>query len=187
MGRTWKMRTIARALWASCLLLGFSHPATAADKIKIEIVETTMTIGLVPYTSPGTPEQIRTHCDARVDVNCVSTVTPATEPTSYTTPQILAYEIKAILPDGSHAHLMCFPSRLNKKCKGIESSVSSGSDASKCFMEAIAAFASNHENTKETKACTTKNLGVFSAKRDKDEIVISAHNGKVEYRVTGLW
>jgi len=169
------------------VLFGFSHPARAADKIKIEIVETTMTIGLVPYTSPGAPEQIRTRCDTRVNVNCVSTVTPATEPTSYTTPQILVYEAKAILPDGSHAKLMCFPSRWNKKCKGIEPSVSNASNASKCFMDAIEAFASNHENTKETKTCSTKNLGIFSAKRDKDEVVISAQNGKLEYRATGSW
>jgi len=180
-------RAIVRALLASGLLFGSPHPADAADKIKIEIVETTMTIGLVPFTSPGTPEQIRTHCDTRVDVNCISTVTPATEPTSYTMPQILVYEVKAILPDGSHAQLMCFPSRWNKKCKGVESSVSNGSDASRCFMDAIATFASNHEDTKKTKTCTTKNLGVFSAKRDKDEVLISAHNGKLEYRVTGSW
>jgi hypothetical protein len=182
-----EMRTIVRALLASGLLFGLSHPANAADKIKIEIVETTMTIGLVPYTSPATPEQIRTQCDTRLDVNCVSTVSPATEPTSYTMPQILVYEVKAILPGGSHAQLTCFPSRWNKKCKGIESSVSNGSDASKCFMDAIATFASSHENSKETKTCTTKNLGIFSAKRDRDEVVISAHNGKLEYRVTGSW
>ncbi len=181
------MRTIVPALLASCLLFGLSRPARAADKIKIEIVETTMTIGLVPYTSPGTPEQIRTHCDTRVDVNCVSTVTPATEPTSYTTPQILAYEVNAILPGGSHAQLMCFPSRWNKRCKGISAIAPNTPDSAKCFMEAIAAFALNHDNPKETKTCTAKNLGVYSAKRDKDEVVISAPNGKLEYRITGSW
>jgi hypothetical protein len=54
-------------------------------------------------------------------------------------------------------------------------------------MDAIAAFASNHDSTKETKTCTTKNLGVFRAKRDKDEVVISAPDGKLEYRITASW
>ncbi|MGA7046952.1 MAG: hypothetical protein WBA08_07540 [Candidatus Sulfotelmatobacter sp.] len=60
-------------------------------------------------------------------------------------------------------------------------------DGAKCYMEAIAGFASNHENTNETKTCTTKNLGVYSAKRDKDEVVISAPDGKLKYRITGSW
>jgi len=178
------MRTVANAFLAS-VLLGLSYPATAADKIKIEIVEATATIGLQPHTSLGTPEQIRTHCDTRVDVNCVSTVTPATEPSSSLLPQVLFYEAKAVLPDGSHATLTCFPSRWNKKCKAIESVASTG-DATKCFMEAVAGFAANRD-TKETKTCTTKNLGVYRAKREKDEVMIYAPDGKLEYRITGSW
>jgi hypothetical protein len=38
------MRTVATFL--ASVLLGMTHPATAADKIKIEIVEATTTIGL---------------------------------------------------------------------------------------------------------------------------------------------
>lgn len=180
------MRTLASASLAFYLLLGVSARAAAADKIKLQIVEATSTIGLVPQASPGTPEQIRTHCDTRVDVNCVSTVTPATEPSVAILPTVLAYEANAILPDGSHVKLTCFPSRWNKKCKMIGSTTSTG-EAGKCFMEAIAAFAANHDNTNETRTCTTKNLGVFSARRDKDEVVISTRNGKLEYRVTGSW
>ncbi len=179
------MRTIAPALLCS-VLLGITHLATAADKIKIEIVESAATIGLIPRTSPGTPEQVRTHCDTRVDVNCVSTVTPATEPSSALLPQVLVYTAKAILPDGSHATLTCFPSRWEKKCKWVESATSTG-DGVKCYMEAIAGFASNHENTNETKTCTTKNLGVYRAKRDRDDVVIYSTNGKLEYRITGSW
>jgi len=178
------MRTVAAVLVS--VLLGMTRPATATDKIKIEIIEATATIGLIPRASPGTPEQIRTHCDTHVDVNCVSTVTPATEPSSALLPQVLVYTAKAILPDGSHATLTCFPSRWEKKCKWVESASSTG-DGAKCYMEAIAGFSSNHENTNETKTCTTKNLGVYSAKRDKDEVVISAPDGKLKYRITGSW
>jgi hypothetical protein len=80
-----------------------------------------VTIGLVPHASPGTPEQIRTHCDTHVDVNCVSTVTPATEASVATLPTILIYEAKASLPDGSHATLTCVPNRWAKSCKMVDS------------------------------------------------------------------
>jgi hypothetical protein len=162
------MRTVANAFLA-CVLLGLTLPATAADKIKIEIVEAIATIGLIPHASPGTPEQIRTHCNTHVAVNCVSTVTPATEPSS------------ALL----RAKLTCFPSRSNKKCKWVESATSTG-DGAKCYMEAIAAF-SNHGTTNETKTCTTKNLGVYRAKRDKEDVAIYSTHGKLEYRITGSW
>lgn len=178
------MRTTASAL---CLLvLGVFSPAIAADRIRIEIVEARTTIGLIPKASPGTPEQIRTHCDGRVDVNCVSTVTPATDPSVAMVPTALAYEANAILPDGSHAKLTCFPDRWNKKCKMIESTASRG-EGVKCYMEALAAFGADHQNSNETKTCTTKNIGRYSAKRDKDEVVISTQNGKLEYRITGTW
>jgi hypothetical protein len=89
------MRAVAPALLASCLLLGVPHSAAAADKNKIEIVETTLTIGLVPHTFPGTPEQIQTHCNILVDVNCNSTVIPATDPSSDFLPEVLSFEVKA--------------------------------------------------------------------------------------------
>jgi len=53
-------------------------------------------------------------------------------------------------------------------------------------MEAVAGFAANRD-TKETKTCTTKNLGVYRAKREKDEVMIYAPDGKLEYRITGSW
>jgi hypothetical protein len=102
------MRSVAPALLASYLFLGVPHSATATDKIKIEIVEATTTIVMVAHTFPGTPEQITTHCDTRVDVNCNSTVVPATESVSGLVPS-LVFRAKAIFPDGSHAELTCFP------------------------------------------------------------------------------
>jgi len=80
------MRTVASGLLASCLLLGVPHLAVAADKVRIEIVETTVTVGLLPHTNPGSPEKIDTHCNTHVAGNtargdCDSTVIPATDPT----------------------------------------------------------------------------------------------------------
>lgn len=176
------------ALLDSCLLLGFAHRAIAADKIKIEVAESTMTIGLVPYTSRGTPEQIRTNCSTIAGVHCTSTVIQATNSESGLMPEILMFEVKAILPDGSHAQLSCFPNRGNKKCKPVRpTDFNSRYDSAACYMQAVAAFASTHDNPRETKTCTTKNVGVFSAKRDKDQFLISSHDGKLEYRVTGSW
>jgi hypothetical protein len=142
-----KIRAFTPAFLAS-LLLGMTNLAAAANKIKIEIVEATAIIGLVPHASPATPEQIRTHCDTRVDVNCVSTVTPATEPSVALLPTVLIYEAKAILPDGSHATLTCVPSRWAKKCKMVDST--GAGDGGKCYMEAVAGFAANQSLTTGT-------------------------------------
>jgi hypothetical protein len=126
------MRAFAPALLIAYLLFGVPHLATAANKIKIEIVETTMTIGMVPHTGPGTPEHISTHCN-RMGTDCDSTVIPATDPSSSSVPEILSFEAKAIFPDGSHVKLMCFPSRWNKKCGGIIPIAGSALDSAKCF------------------------------------------------------
>lgn len=123
--------------------LAMTHPAAAADKIKIEIVEATTSIGLVPYTSVGSPEKVYTHCDTLVDVNCVSTVIPATEPSSSSSPQVLSYQAKAVMPDGAHVTLTCVPFRGNKQCKGVESVASQTDQAVRCFMNAVAEFAAS--------------------------------------------
>jgi hypothetical protein len=183
------MRTVTSAFLALCLLLGVSRSATAADKIKIEIVETTMTIGLVPRTFPGTPEQIQTHCSILVDVNCNSTVTPATDPSSGFLPEVLAFEVKAVLPDGSHVKLVCFPSRVNKKCGGIVPVAGSTPDSANCFLDAMVAHA---PAVGTTKSCTTKNLGFYRARWGNDKsglmiLTIYEPGGKKEYRMTGSW
>jgi len=84
--------TVIRGAFASLafyVLIGVSSTATAADKIKIQVVETTMTIGLVPYTSPGTPEEVQTDCNTIAGIHCNSTVTPATEASTHTSPQVI--------------------------------------------------------------------------------------------------
>jgi hypothetical protein len=127
---------------------------TAADKFKIEIVETTMTVGLVSETLPGNPEQITTHCN-KTGTDCNSTVIPATDPSNSVLPEILSFEAKATFPDGSHVKLMCFSSRSNKKCKGIEPNVAPKTP-DMCFMNAIAAFVAEADVVGATKSCTAK-------------------------------
>jgi hypothetical protein len=82
--------------------------------------------------------------------------------------------------------LTCVPNRWAKKCKMVDSAT--GADAAgKCYMEAIAGFAANHDNIHEIKTCTTKNLGFYRVKREGLRVVIYAPNGKLEYRITGSW
>ncbi len=176
------MRTVAHALLVSCLLLGVPQSAIGADKLKIEIVEVTTTIGLAPYTDPGSREHILTNCN-RAGTYCDSTVIPATDPSSSLLPSFLSFEAKAIFPDGSHVELMCFPSRLNKGCGGI--TPIAGSPAAiqdkekldsldfpgsvKCFNDAAMAFIKNVLAADKTATCTTKNLGIYKAKWEYDK------------------
>jgi len=171
------VRAVADTFLATCLLLGASALAMAADKIKVEIVETTDIILMVPHTFPGSPEQINTHCDASVAGNaargdCNTTVLPATEPTSGSMPSF-NHSAKAILPDRSHAVLACFP--WNKACGAI-APIAPERSSSNCDATAGG-------NT----ICTTKGLGVYQAKRNKNDLVIYTPNGKVKYQITGSW
>ncbi|MGO9083943.1 MAG: hypothetical protein ACLQBK_01850 [Candidatus Sulfotelmatobacter sp.] len=197
------MRTLAPVLLASYLLLGVPHPVIAADKIKIEIVEATTTIGLMVQTDPGSPERITTHCNG-AGTDCNSTVIPATDPSNSLVPGILFFQAKAIFPDGSHVELMCFPSRLNKECGGI-TPIAGGTldlDSANCFLDAMVAHA---PAVGTTKSCTTKKLGFYQAKWEYDknierttdhlrhdlrpgpDLVIYGPKGKVRYQVKGSW
>ncbi|MGA3104167.1 MAG: hypothetical protein ABSD53_06780 [Terriglobales bacterium] len=195
------MRTVASTLLVSYLLLGVLQPVTAADKIKIEITETTITVGLTPRTDPGRPEHINTHCN-RAGTNCDSVVTPATDPSSSLVPQILSFEAKAVFPDGSHVELMCFPSRLNKECGGVTPITGSRTESVNCFLDAMVAHA---PPVGTTKTCTTQNLGLYQAKWEYDknaeritdhalhdlrpgpDLIIYGPQRKVKYQVKGLW
>jgi len=191
------MRTVAPALLASCLLLGVPQRAAATDKFKIEIVETTMTVGLMPHTDPGSPEHIRTNCNTRAhnntaSTNCDSTVIRSTGPSSSLLPDILSFEAKAIFPDGSHVKLMCFPSRSNKKCKGITPIAPKTPDT--CLFDAIAAFAANTDAVAgATKSCTVENLGFYQAKWEYDKntaaivLVIYGPRGILKYQARDSW
>jgi hypothetical protein len=215
------MRTVASALLVCCLLFGVPHPATAADKIRIEIVEATTTIGLMPYTDPGSPERISTNCDTRLHKNtastdCNSTVTPAIARSSSWLPSILSFEVKVILPNGSHMKLMCSPSPSNKKCGGIKPVAGSAPDRGKCEFDASVAFiatgaavnacaanaddcavavkalSANAPAADATKTCTAQNLGFYKARWEYDksvgtiDLVIYAKR-KVNYQIKGSW
>jgi hypothetical protein len=162
----------------TCLLLGgLCRSAAAADKIRVEIVETTDEVLMLPRTFPGTPEQTNTHCDASAvgntaSGNCTTTVRPATEPTTGLMPSF-NHRAKAILPDGSHANLVCFP--WNKGC-GVIAPLAPEKSRSNC------------EATGGNTTCVTTNLGFYQAKRNKGELVIYTPNGKVRYQIaTGSW
>lgn len=150
----------------------------------------------MPHTDPGSPPQIRTNCKTHehtntADTDCVSTVIPATDPISGLVPGVLLFDAKAIIPDGSHVGLKCVPSRWNKKCKGITPIAPNKSDSPNCFMDAIAAFATNAIAAAKTVTCTTKTLGFYRAKWEYDkntariDLVIYELNGKLEYQVSG--
>jgi hypothetical protein len=187
------MRIGAPLLITSYLLLGVPQAATATGKIKIEIVEATTTVGLVPHTNPGSPERITTNCDTRVHSNsartdCDSTVTPATDPSSSLLPQILSFEVKAIFPDGSHVKLMCFPwppSHLSKECGGVTPIAGSTLDAANCFLDAMV---TNAPAVGTTKSCAVKNIGSYRAEYDKNlDVVIYGPKRKVRYQIKGSW
>jgi hypothetical protein len=83
---------------------------------------------------------------------------------------------------------MCFPSRGNKKCKGIPPIDHNTPDSVKCFLDAVAAFAANaHATAGNTANCATRNLGFYQAKRNKNDLVIYGPNGKLNYQITGSW
>jgi hypothetical protein len=171
-----KMRAGA-TLFTLFFLTLTSSSVVAADKIKVEIVEATNTILMVPHTFPGTPEQINTHCNASVSGNtangdCNTTVKPATDPTTGLMPTA-QYSAKAILPDGSHAALVCYP--WNKNC-GLIEPMASQKSSSNCDT-------SGGGNM----TCTSKNLGTYRAKRDKNDLIIYGPNGKRKYQITGAW
>lgn len=80
----------------------------------------------------------------------------------------VSYSAKIILPDGTHARIFCTEG--SDGCGSIESATP--------------------ERTKETwvgASKTTTGLGMFEAKRNKNEIVIYAPNGKRKYQVIGSW
>lgn len=174
--RITKMRA-STTLFTLFLVALATSSAAAADKIKVEIVEATNTIVMVPHTFPGTPEEINTHCNASVAGNtangdCNTTVKPATDPTTGLMPSA-QYSAKAILPDGTHAALVCYP--WNKNCGSIEPMATEKSSFN--------CDASGGGNM----TCIRKNLGVYRAKRDKNDLVIYGPNGKLKYQITGGW
>ncbi len=154
-----------------CLWLALPHFAVAAAKITIEIVESTMRMEMVDITVPATPEQIDTQCNP-TGTDCKTTVTPATPPTSAKRP-VFQFSAKVILPDGSHASLLCLAGDNN--CAGFPPQDPQKPPPSSCKTEG------------NITTCTGQNLGAYQAKRDKDNLVIDVQKGKRRYRIVGSW
>jgi len=164
-----------RAFLVFCLVVALSLPAVAADKIKIDIVESRMKTQTVDVMIPGSPEQADASCTTTAitdSVHCKSSVTPATSPASGQR-LILQFFANAILPDGSHALLICLAG-VDKDCAGIAPQAPEKSTL-KC------------ETAGNIVTCTDKNLGVYEAKRDKNDLVIYGPKGKLKYHIAGSW
>jgi hypothetical protein len=84
----------------------------------------------------------------------------------------LMFSAKAILPDGAHADLSCLAG--DKGCAGIEP----------MFAEKSS---SNCESAGPITTCTTRNLGIYPAKRDKNYLTIYGPSGKLRYHIVGSW
>jgi hypothetical protein len=100
-----------RAFLVFCFVVVVFQPAAAVDKIKIEIVESVTKTQMIDVTIPDTPEQAEAKCTGNVvanSIDCKSTVTPATQPTSGKRP-MFKFFANAIFPDGSHVLLLCLP------------------------------------------------------------------------------
>jgi hypothetical protein len=165
------MRTFLTFALMSALLL--ESPCFAGQKIKIEIVEATRNVLVTGGPKPASPEKKETHCttgeagDVKTQ-DCTTVTSPAT-PASNSPPQMaIAYSAKIILPDGIHARIACVEGA--DGCGSIESATP--------------------ERTKQTwvgASETTTGLGIFEAKRNKNDIVIYTPNGKRKYQVMGSW
>lgn len=84
---------------------------------------------------------------------------------------------KIILPDGSHAALICGDRSSDKDCAKIEplSPEKMSPDSTTCSTLG-----------KQT-TCTTTNLGRYEAERKGNELTIRAPNGKLKFRIIGSW
>jgi hypothetical protein len=83
---------------------------------------------------------------------------------------------KVILPDGSHADLLC---RDNDNCAVIEpvEPEKMPPDSKSCPKMAVPG----------TTMCITKNLGTYLATRKGNYLTIYAPNGKLTFHIVGSW
>jgi len=84
---------------------------------------------------------------------------------------------KVILPDGSHASLICGDRSSDNHCAKIEptSPEKMPPDSTKC------------DTLGKQTTCVTTNLGRYDAERKGNELTIRAPNGKLKFRITGSW
>lgn len=82
---------------------------------------------------------------------------------------------KVILPDGSHASLICGDRSSDKNCAKI------GPTA----PEKMAPDATTCTTLGQQTTCTTTNLGRYEAERKGNDLTIRAPNGKLKFRIVG--
>jgi hypothetical protein len=89
----------------------------------------------------------------------------------------IAVFAKVVLPDGSHASLICGDRSSDKNCAKIEPNAPAkmSPDATTCSTL----------GTQTT--CVTRNLGTYDAERKGNELTIRAPNGKLKFRIVGSW
>jgi hypothetical protein len=102
----------------------------------------------------------------RVEVVETSTMISTSSITSYA---------KVILPDGSHASLLCWASEGH--CAKIEpiSPEKMSPDSTNCFTLG------------KQMTCVTTNLGSYEAERNGNKLTIHAPNGKLKFKIVGSW
>jgi len=83
---------------------------------------------------------------------------------------------KVILPDGSHADLLC---GTHDKCAviGPIAPEKMSPDSRKCDAGSLP----------HTSSCTTRNLGFYVATRKGNKLTIYAPNGKLTFEIAGSW
>jgi hypothetical protein len=130
-------RKMAMRAMALVLLLG---SAWAAEKMQVEVVETSamVTLGPAPF---------------------------------------ITVFAKVILPDGSHASLICGDRSSDKNCAKIEPTA----------PEKMAPDATTCSTLGRQTTCVTTNLGRYEAERKGNELTIHAPNGKLRFRIVGSW
>jgi hypothetical protein len=87
-----------------------------------------------------------------------------------------AFFAKVILPDGSHATLLCLPSDGHCASIGPISPEKISPDGTNCDKFVPSQW-----------TCVTKNLGRYEAERNGNKLTIRAPNGKLKFKIVGSW
>jgi hypothetical protein len=83
------------------------------------------------------------------------------------------FDAKVILPDGSHAALICLFG--DNGCAGIAPIIPEKSAPPDCTTSGAIS------------TCVGRNLGFYDAKRNKNQLVIYGSRGKLRYHIVSSW
>jgi hypothetical protein len=84
---------------------------------------------------------------------------------------------KVILPDGSHASLICGDRPSDNHCAKIDP----------ISPEKMPVDSTTCSTLGKQTTCVTTNLGSYEAQRKGNELTIRAPNGKLKFRIIGSW